>query len=149
MINLAVINLKDIFKNLLKLCGVGILLIFLIKGIPKINFNNIITVQFIEKCFNISLPVMEIYSNEDTQINNEVIALSNILELEMPIFTFLEENIIVERIENTVVTESEEEIDISEEVLENVTTEVITEKNLTERATNEYTTVKIKNETLG
>ena len=145
MINLAVINLKDIFKNLLKLCAIGGLLVFIINGVPKINIKeNIIKIGFLEKCFNIALPVLDIYSNEESQTNNDIIALSNILELEMPIFSFLEENMSVKQSENAIVTE---QIGISEEIPENITTEVISEKNLTERSTNEYTTVKIKNET--
>lgn len=147
MINLAVFNLKDIFKNLLKLFGIGSILIFLIYGIPKISFNNnIITVGFLEKCFNVVLPVIDVYSNEE-ETNRDIVALSNILELEMPVFKFLEENTVIEQAENTLVPELEEETTILEDVPENVITEVISEKNLTERSTNEYTTVKIKNET--
>lgn len=148
MINLAVFNLKDIFKNLLKLFGVGAILIFLVNGIPKINYNNnIITVSFLEKCFNIVLPVIDVYSNEEDKTNSSIIALSNILELEMPVFTFLEEKNNIEQSENSSNSEPIKETGISEEIPENVNTEVIRDKNLTERATNEYTTVKIKNET--
>jgi len=149
MINLAVINLKDIFKNLLKLCGIGLILFFIINGIPKMNFkDNVIKVSLLEKCFNIVLPVIDTYSNEELETDGNVIALSNILELEMPVFTFLEEKIdAVEQTENVAASEKKEEKLIQEEIPENVTTEVIAEKNLTERSTNEYTTVKIKNET--
>lgn len=148
MINLAVINLKDIFKNLLKLLGIGIILIFIIKGIPKININNnMITIGFLEKCFNIVLPVIDVYSNDKTEINSDVIALSNILELEMPVFTFLEEKMDVEQIENITDSDQIQENIKIEDIAGNLPTEVITQKNLTERSTNEYTTVKIKNET--
>jgi len=144
MINLAVFNLKDIFKNLLKLLGIVLVLIFIINGIPKINTNNnIVTVGFLEKCFNIVFPVIEVYSNEE-ETNRDVISLSNILEVEMPVFTFLEDKEYIEQIENKEITE---EKNTEEEIPANLQTEVILEKNLTERSTNEYTTVKIKNET--
>ena len=148
MINLAVINLKDIFKNLLKLLGIGLILIFIINGIPKISINNnVVTISFLEKCFNMVLPVIDVYSNEDVEKNGEIIALSNILELEMPLFTFLEEKNVVNQTENVISKEINQENIITEEIPENMATEVISEKNLTERATNEYSTVKIKNET--
>lgn len=148
MINLAVISLKDILKNLFKLCGIGILLLFIAKGIPKINFNhNIISVSFLENCFNVVLPVIDVYSNQEEEKHTDIIALSNIIELEMPVFTFLEEKTISDEKENMVVSENKKETSILEEIPDNVSTEVIAEKNLTERSTNEYTTVRIKNET--
>ncbi|MBR6504676.1 MAG: stage II sporulation protein P [Clostridia bacterium] len=148
MINLAVINLKDILKNLLKLCGIGVMLFFIINRIPKIQFNkNIIEVQFLEKCFNIVLPMIEVYSNEEIVSNSDIISLSNILELEMPIFKYLEENTIArtEVVENII--SSEKNNNIIEEIPETAKTEVITDKNLTENSTNEYIGVKIKNQT--
>jgi len=148
MINLAVINLKEIFKNLLKLLGISVILIFIINGIPKVNINNnIVKIGFLEKCFNIVLPVIDSYSNEKKEVNSQIVSLSNILELEMPVFTFLEEKIDIEKVENVISKENNEDNIINEEIPENITTEVIAEKNLTERSTNEYTTVKIKNET--
>ena len=123
MINLAVINLKDIFKNLLILCGIGAILLFIINGIPKISINNnILTIGFLEKCFNIVLPVIDTYSNEDVEKNGKIIALSNILELEMPVFTFLEEKNVIAQTENTINQEITEENIVTEEIPENIET---------------------------
>ena len=88
--------------------------------------------------------MIDVYANEELVVNNDIISLSNILELEMPIFKHLEENTNekVEVVEN--ITNNEKNNNIIEEIPETAETEVVTDKNLTENSTNEYIGVKIK-----
>ena len=134
--NVAVINIRDIFKNLvLIIIGVSILIgtIVLIKSLN-------ISLEFFKKtsylkCMDIILPNLK----EKNYIKSIEISLAKtILDLELGIKNNL--------IEDLNINEEELTIEDIQEIIETATTEVIEDKNIKPSYTNSVSSVNIKNQ---
>ena len=151
MINLAVIELKDIIKYLIKIT----LLIVIVIGLTK-YFSSFKTKLNLDKnsflsCLDTVIPsIKNVNKKEETKTanNKNIDPLKMALSLELGMIDSVEEN---SKTENTVENEAKEstETESEEDVSEAETglkTEVI-KNNVPEKYTSEYNGVKIKNET--
>ena len=161
MINLAVINLRDILKFLKLFLIIVVSLIILLKtlatikiekiGISKIDFKA-------EKIINDEL-ILASYSNEEKNCDNANV-FKNILSEEFAILTEFEKELmekenqeeVIEivgvenvQINNEVIDKENKEV-TDESILKNVSTKVLKENNKKDTFTNVYKNVKIKNE---
>lgn len=157
--NVAVINIKDLFKYILKFIIVTSILILLVKGIKNIDtkkqsqsiketINN--TTKQINKysftnCLDLSIALMS-YKNRE-EVKEEFITNSKILAMGAGIF---EQSIYSEEINNnqtSVETNSDEEVTKQiEELPSEVTTEEVKENNIIPKYTTKYKDVKINNQ---
>ena len=161
MINLAVINLRDILKFLKLFLIIVVSLIILLKtlatikiekiGISKIDFKA-------EKIINDEL-ILASYSNEEKNCDNANV-FKNILSEEFAILTEFEKELmekenqeeVIEivgvenvQINNEVIDKENKEV-TDESILKNVSTKVLKENNKKDTFTHVYKNVKIKNE---
>lgn len=154
MINVAVINLKNLVKWLVKLIAILTIIIIIINSIKKINIWSIkLSILDNIKCIDDTI-LLSSYFNKDSLKNES--GLKKILVSELVIFSTEEE--LMEKENQEEILEFEEEIEqeeIKEESIENnvitnidtsLPTEVISANNKKDTFTNTYNSVKIKNE---
>lgn len=153
MINLAVIELKDIIKYLIKLT----IIIVIVVGLTK-YFSNLKTKLNVDKnsflaCFDTVIPSIKNVNKKDEIVDeaSKIEPLKMALEIELGMIDSIEEN--GEEQNNKIGTNTEEvskeNVENSNEIQEAETgleTEVL-ESNVPEKYTSEYNGVKIKNET--
>lgn len=158
--NVAVINVKDLFRYILKFLLIVSIIFFMVKVLKTVdlkkqedsikeNSNNIkkqIDEYSFTKCLDISIPLME-YGKEENEkekifTNNKILAMGA---------SILDEAIL----NNTdlVINEKELTIDDTEELVnkvatlpENATTEAVQENNITPKVTSSYGSVQINNQ---
>lgn len=157
MINVAVINLKNLVKWLVKLIAILTIIIIIINSIKKINIWSIkLSILDNIKCIDDTI-LLSSYFNKDSLKNES--GLKKILVSELVIFSTEEE--LMEKENQEEILEFEEEIEQEEikeekeESIENnvitnidtsLPTEVIGANNKKDTFTNTYNSVKIKNE---
>lgn len=157
MINVAVINLKNLVKWLVKLIAILTIIIIIINSIKKINIWSVkLSILDNIKCIDDTI-LLSSYFNKDSLKNES--GLKKILVSELVIFSTEEE--LMEKENQEEILEFEEEIeqeeikDEKEESIENnvitnidtsLPTEVISANNKKDTFTNTYNSVKIKNE---
>ena len=157
MINVAVINLKNLVKWLVKLIAILTIIIIIINSIKKINIWSIkLSILDNIKCIDDTI-LLSSYFNKDSLKNES--GLKKILVSELVIFSTEEE--LMEKENQEEILEFEEEIEQEEikeekeESIENnvitnidtsLPTEVISANNKKDTFTNTYNSVKIKNE---
>lgn len=146
MINLAVINLKDLLKYLVKIIIIVVILIILVKQIyfPKEEIHiQTTTINLFSKaytnCLELTIPGIKKQSENS---NENIFSFQNILNLEIGMI----DNIIKES--GLTIDKEELTVDDLDELLEktDVKTEVV-ESTVKPKYTNEYGKVQIKNET--
>lgn len=158
--NVAVINVKDLFGYILKFLLIVSIIFFMVKVLKTVdlkkqedsikeNSNNIkkqINEYSFTKCLDISIPLME-YGKEENEkekifTNNKILAMGA---------SVLDESIL----NNTdlVINKKELTIDDTEELVnkvatlpENATTEAVQENNITPKVTSSYGSVQINNQ---
>lgn len=158
--NVAVINVKDLFRYILKFLLIVSIIFFMAKLLKTVdlkkqedsikeNSNNIkkqINEYSFTKCLDISIPLME-YGKEENE-KEKIFTNSKILAVGASI---LDESIL----NNTdlVINEKELTIDDTEELVnkvatlpENATTEAVQENNITPKVTSSYGSVQINNQ---
>lgn len=161
MINLAVINLRDILKFLKLFLIIVVSLIILLKTLATIKIEKIglSKIDFkAEKIINDEL-ILASYSNEEKNCDNANV-FKNILSEEFAILTEFEKELmekenqeeVIEivgvenvQINNEVIDKENKEV-TDESILKNVSTKVLKENNKKDTFTNVYKNVKIKNE---
>lgn len=157
--NIAVINAKDLFKYILKFLIIFCVILFIVKGLKKIdtakqeeNIKETITSKTKEinensflSCIDLTIPLI---SYKKTEKKDNILTNSKILAMGAGI---LDESIY----KNTdlVINENELTIDDEEELVnkiaqlpENVTTEAVQENNITPKVTSSYGSVEINNQ---
>lgn len=158
--NIAVINVKDLIKYILKFCIVIFLIMILTKGIRSLSnlSSNIKVKETIEtnadkineksftECLDLSMALMS-YKKEKN-IEKNLFEKTKIISMGAGI---LDENIL--RNTDLVINEQELTADDVEELTnkiaelpQDVTVENVTENNITPKVTNTYNTVKIDNQ---
>ncbi len=158
--NVAVINVKDLFRYILKFFVIVSIIFFMVKVLKTVdlkkqedsikeNSNNIkkqINEYSFTKCLDISIPLME-YGKEENEkekifTNNKILAMGA---------SVIDESIL----NNTdlVINKKELTIDDTEELVnkvatlpENATTEAVHENNITPKVTSSYGSVQINNQ---
>lgn len=161
MINLAVINLRDILKFLKLFLIIVVSLIILLKTLATIKIEKIglSKIDFkAEKIINNEL-ILASYSNEEKNCDNANV-FKNILSEEFAILTEFEKELmekenqeeVIEivgvenvQINNEVIDKENKEV-TDESILKNVSTKVLKENNKKDTFTHVYKNVKIKNE---
>lgn len=154
MINVAVINLKTLIKNTIKIIVLIIVLLFILNSIKdidvkKINFSFLNNSNYIDSSIILSL-----YLNRDTKSES---GLKKVLISELAIFS-TEEEIMEKENQEEVIEFNEDQNDEFENInLDNneninlsvdtfLTTKVVEENNKNDTYTHTYNSVKIKNE---
>lgn len=158
--NVAVINVKDLFRYILKFLIIILIIFFIINLLKTINLkkqevgikenSNYIKKQINEysftKCLDISIPLIE-YGKEENE-KEKIFTNSRILAMEASV---LDEAIL----KNTdlVIDEKELTIDDTEELAneiaklpENATVEDVSENNITPKVTSSYNGVQVNNQ---
>ena len=148
MINLAVIELKDIVKYLVKITITIVIVIALTKFFSGFKNNLNIDKNAFLSCLDIEIPSIKLANKEENMQTNmqPQKPLKMALDMELGILGSVEKN---EKVENTKEEKKEESKDTEEELKEAQTglnTEVL-ESNVPEKYTSEYNGVKIRNET--
>lgn len=148
MINLAVIELKDIVKYLLKITITIVIVIALTKFFSGFKNKLNIDKNAFLSCLDIEIPSIKLANKEENMQTNmqPQKPLKMALDMELGILGSVEKN---EEVENTKEEKKEESKDAEEELEEAQTglnTEVL-ESNVPEKYTSEYNGVKIRNET--
>ena len=155
MINLAVIELKDIVKYLLKITIIIVVAVALTKFFSSFKTKLNIEKNSLLKCLDIAIPSIKLSAQKEengTNLANKNKPLKMALELELSVIDSLEKT--NEKAENNVAkqegqTGKSTENESTEELKEaetGLTTEVL-ETNVPEKYTSEYNGVKIRNET--
>ena len=155
MINLAVIELKDIVKYLLKITIIIVVAVALTKFFSSFKTKLNIEKNSLLKCLDIAIPSIKLSAQKEengTNLANKNKPLKMALELELSVIDSLEKP--NEKAENNVAKQEEQtgkstENESTEELKEaetGLTTEVL-ETNVPEKYTSEYNGVKIRNET--
>ena len=155
MINLAVIELKDIVKYLLKITIIIVVAVALTKFFSSFKTKLNIEKNSLLKCLDIAIPSIKLSAQKEengTNLANKNKPLKMALELELSVIDSLEKT--NEKAENNVTKQEEQagkstENESTEELKEaetGLTTEVL-ETNVPEKYTSEYNGVKIRNET--
>lgn len=148
MINLAVIELKDIVKYLVKITITIVIVIALTKFFSGFKNKLNIDKNAFLSCLDIEIPSIKLANKEENMQTNmqPQKPLKMALDMELGILGSVEKN---EKVENTKEEKKEESKDAEEELKEAQTglnTEVL-ESNVPEKYTSEYNGVKIRNET--
>lgn len=155
MINLAVIELKDIVKYLLKITIIIVVAVALTKFFSSFKTKLNIEKNSLLKCLDIAIPSIKLSAQKEengTNLANKNKPLKMALELELSVIDSLEKP--NEKAENNVAKQEGQtgksmENESTEELKEaetGLTTEVL-ETNVPEKYTSEYNGVKIRNET--
>ena len=152
MINLAVIELKDIVKYLIKITLVIVIVVFLTKYFS--NFKTKLNTQknsFLS-CLDTVIPSIKTVNKKESKldINNEIKPLKFALGIELGVIDSTkqntsEDNKAENQIENTI-NENQIENEVIQEAETGLKTEVV-KTNVPEKYTSEYNGVKIRNET--
>ena len=146
MINLAVIELKDIVKYLIKITITIVTVIALTKFFSSFKTKLNIDKNSFLSCLDIEIPSIKLAKNKEENIQANLQKkkpLKMALDLELGVLSSIENE------EKAVENQTEESKDEQEEIKEAETglnTEVI-ENNVPEKYTSEYNGVKIRNET--
>lgn len=148
MINLAVIELKDIVKYLVKITITIVIVIALTKFFSGFKNKLNIDKNAFLSCLDIEIPSIKLANKEENMQTNmqPQKPLKMALDMELGILGSVEKN---EKVESTKEEKKEESKDTEEELKEAQTglnTEVL-ESNVPEKYTSEYNGVKIRNET--
>ena len=157
--NIAVINIKDIIKYLLRL-GIVILLIYICMKL--INTNNATNSEKIKQriegrvqrisnnnfleCLDTSLSLFSYKKTDENKI--KILSNTQILAMGTGIFDkslFKNTDLIINEEELTI-DDAEELVNQIEEIPEGATTETVEENNITAKYTTEYGSVKINNQ---
>ena len=156
MINLAVIELKDIVKYLLKITIIIVVAVALTKFFSSFKTKLNIEKNSLLKCLDIAIPSIKLSAQKEengTNLANKNKPLKMALELELSVIDSLEKP--NEKAENNVAkqegqtgksTENESTTEELKEAETGLKTEVL-ENNVPEKYTSEYNGVKIRNET--
>ena len=158
--NIAVINAKDLFKNILKFFIIISIIFFLIKSIKsidKIKKENALkqsiesTTKQISKysfldCLDISISLMSYTKTEERK--NKILTTDRILAMGAGILdkSIYEESGLIINEEDLSIDDAEELANQIAELPENVTTEAVKENNITPKVTTSYGTVQINNQ---
>lgn len=148
MINLAVIELKDIVKYLVKITITIVIVIALTKFFSGFKNKLNIDKNAFLSCLDIEIPSIKLANKQENMQANiqPQKPLKMALDMELGILSSVKKN---EKVENTKEEKKEESQDTEEELKEAQTglnTEVL-ESNVPEKYTSEYNGVKIRNET--
>ena len=155
MINLAVIELKDIVKYLLKITIIIVVAVALTKFFSSFKTKLNIEKNSLLKCLDIAIPSIKLSAQKEengTNLANKNKPLKMALELELSVIDSLEKpnekaenNVAKQEVQTGKSTENESTEELKEAET-GLTTEVL-ETNVPEKYTSEYNGVKIRNET--
>lgn len=150
--NVAVINLKDIMKYLVKIL-IAIFAIYLCMQYmttTKQNFNQIIsnniTSQFLTRCLEITIPELKTREN----VEKHEIKITSLINVELGMLNLqnvkaLEENTVTDIVEEETITE-EKTISPQTTIPKVAETENVSDRNFVANSTNTYGTTKIDNQ---
>lgn len=146
MINLAVIELKDIVKYLIKITITIVIVIALTKFFSSFKTKLNIDKNSFLSCLDIEIPSIKLANNKEENIQANIQAkkpLKMALDIELGVLSSVENE---EKVVEDQKEESKEETEEIKEAETGLNTEVI-ENNVPEKYTSEYNGVKIRNET--
>lgn len=146
MINLAVIELKDIVKYLIKITITIVIVIALTKFFSSFKTKLNIDKNSFLSCLDIEIPSIKLANNKEENIQANIQAkkpLKMALDIELGVLSSVENE---EKVVESPKEESKEETEEIKEAETGLNTEVI-ENNVPEKYTSEYNGVKIRNET--
>ena len=146
MINLAVIELKDIVKYLIKITITIVIVIALTKFFSSFKTKLNIDKNSFLSCLDIEIPSIKLANNKEENIQANIQAkkpLKMALDIELGVLSSVEDE---EKVVEDQKEESKEETEEIKEAETGLNTEVI-ENNVPEKYTSEYNGVKIRNET--
>lgn len=146
MINLAVIELKDIVKYLIKITITIVIVIALTKFFSSFKTKLNIDKNSFLSCLDIEIPSIKLANNKEENIQANIQdkkPLKMALDVELGVLSSIENE---EKVVENKKEESEEETEEIKEAETGLNTEVI-ENNVPEKYTSEYNGVKIRNET--
>ncbi len=146
MINLAVIELKDIVKYLIKITITIVTVIALTKFFSSFKTKLNIDKNSFLSCLDIEIPSIKLAKNKEENIQANIQAkkpLKMALDIELGVLSSVENE---EKVVESPKEESKEETEEIKEAETGLNTEVI-ENNVPEKYTSEYNGVKIRNET--
>lgn len=146
MINLAVIELKDIVKYLIKITITIVIVIALTKFFSSFKTKLNIDKNSFLSCLDIEIPSIKLANEEEKNIQSNIQAkkpLKMALDIELGVLSSVENE---EKVVESPKEESKEETEEIKEAETGLNTEVI-ENNVPEKYTSEYNGVKIRNET--
>lgn len=146
MINLAVIELKDIVKYLIKITITIVIVIALTKFFSSFKTKLNIDKNSFLSCLDIEIPSIKLANNKEENIQaniQEKKPLKMALDIELGVLSSVENE---EKVVESPKEESKEETEEIKEAETGLNTEVI-ENNVPEKYTSEYNGVKIRNET--
>lgn len=146
MINLAVIELKDIVKYLIKITITIVIVIALTKFFSSFKTKLNIDKNSFLSCLDIEIPSIKLANNKEENIQaniQEKKPLKMALDIELGVLSSVEDE---EKVVEDQKEESKEETEEIKEAETGLNTEVI-ENNVPEKYTSEYNGVKIRNET--
>ena len=154
MINLAVIELKDIVKYLVKITIMIVVAVALTKFFSSFKTKLNIDKNSFLKCLDIAIPSIKLSTQEENTASTQETKkpLKMALEVELGILDSLEKTEVasLEAESDNLETKDEEKNESNSEELKEaetgLTTEVL-ETNVPEKYTSEYNGVKIRNET--
>lgn len=158
--NIAVVNVKDLFKYILKFFIIICIIFFLIKSIKNIDKikNEEAIKQTLEQttkqisdysflnCLDLTISLMSY--NKTENINKDFLSSSKILAMGAGIFdeSIYEKTGLVINEEELSIDDAEELASQITELPDNVTTELVEENNITPKVTTSYGTVQINNQ---
>lgn len=155
MINLAVINIRDLIRITRKIFLIIVLFIFLIKIFPfvkKINVNSFSNKLNVNWILNNEIIIANYINNEDKNIRKSV-GLKNILVSEFAMFNEEEKLMEIENQEEVLEFQNLDNMEKAAEenvriqnIPNSLNTEVINQNNKNDVFTDVYKSVKIKNE---
>ena len=146
MINLAVIELKDIVKYLIKITITIVIVIALTKFFSSFKTKLNIDKNSFLSCLDIEIPSIKLANKKKENIQANIQAkkpLKMALDIELGVLSSVENE---EKVVESPKEESKEETEEIKEAETGLNTEVI-ENNVPEKYTSEYNGVKIRNET--
>lgn len=146
MINLAVIELKDIVKYLIKITITIVIVIALTKFFSSFKTKLNIDKNSFLSCLDIEIPSIKLANKKEENIQANIQAkkpLKMALDIELGVLSSVENE---EKVVESPKEESKEETEEIKEAETGLNTEVI-ENNVPEKYTSEYNGVKIRNET--
>lgn len=150
--NVAVINLKDIWKYAIKVISIFIVFFLLIKAIPNPDYSikqrriNKVNSEFLISCLELSIPTLKTETNNK---KNEI-KLTNLLGAEISLLNKLEIKNTNDLPEARIAEENKnvpkETVSPDIEIPKIANTEVVTDRNFSSKVTNIYGTTKIDNQ---
>ena len=150
--NVAVINLKDIWKYAIKVISIFFVFFLLIKAIPNPDYSikqrriNKVNSEFLISCLELSIPTLKTETNNK---KNEI-KLTNLLGAEISLLNKLEIKNTNDLPEARIAEENKnvpkETVSPDIEIPKIANTEVVTDRNFSSKVTNIYGTTKIDNQ---